>query len=80
MKLTKKYCTSRKATKYPTPNDAKIACYQDKECSTIVDFKCDDRFYYHCKKTSSIKYSVSSCVYSKVGEEGNISINQVNNQ
>ena len=67
---TKKFCTSRKSTKYQTLNEAKMSCFLDEECSTIYDKSCDGPPYYHCKKSSSVKSSKSSCLYSSPIDEG----------
>ena len=67
---TKKFCTSRKSTKYQTLNDAKMSCFLDEECSTVYDKSCDGPPYYHCKKSSSVKSSKSSCLYSSPTDEG----------
>ena len=67
----KKYCTKRNSTMFQTLNEAKMAGFLDKDCSTIVDYKCDRRFYYLCQEYSTIKPSKSSCVYSRPIEAGN---------
>ena len=56
---------------FQTLNEARMACFLDKDCSTIVDYKCDRRFYYLCQEYSTIKPSKSSCVYSRPIEAGN---------
>ena len=61
-------------TKYKTLKEAKIACFLDKDCSTIYNYKCDGRYFYLCKKESIIKPSAGStgsCVYSRPIEAGN---------
>ena len=74
-----KYCTSRKSTNYKTLVGAKLACFLDKECSTIVDYKCDDRHFYLCKKDSVVKSSKSSCIYARQTTAGIIFINVIYN-
>ena len=49
-----------------------MACHLDTECSTVYDYKCDGRYFYHCKKDSRIESHESTCIYSKADARGNV--------